>query len=223
MKFKKGCFLYVLLLCCCMGMLPSCNNENPSAFDKTVPKETATQQPPYIPALMNDSGYTPVDRSPMDMAYFPADYPTLRMNGINTGSPLARVIYSRPQKNGRTIFGNTEKNTCQYGKEWRLGANEATEIEFFTTARIQNQKLPAGRYIIYCIPYPEKWVIVFNSELFTWGLHINPEKDIARFELPVTHTTNTIEIFTMEFLPATKGANLLMAWDHNRTELPISF
>ena len=41
--------------------------------------------------------------------------------------PLAaRVVYSRPKKEGRTIFGGL----VEYGQVWRLGANEATEIEF---------------------------------------------------------------------------------------------
>jgi hypothetical protein len=40
---------------------------------------------------------------------------------------VARLIYSRPTKNGRVIFGDL----LEYGKVWRLGANEATEIEFF--------------------------------------------------------------------------------------------
>nr|WP_315818687.1 DUF2911 domain-containing protein [Paraflavitalea speifideiaquila] len=70
-----------------------------------------------------------VDKSPMDMAYFPVDYPKLKMSG-NAKEPLvARVIYSRPQKSGRAIFGDVLK----YGHTWRLGANEATEIEFLKT------------------------------------------------------------------------------------------
>jgi hypothetical protein len=34
---------------------------------------------------------------------------------------VARVIYSRPQKADRTVFGDL----VEYGKVWRLGANEA--------------------------------------------------------------------------------------------------
>ena len=47
---------------------------------------------------------TEVDKSPMDMAYFPANYPILKMNGKAKSEPFARVIYSRPTKSNRPIF-----------------------------------------------------------------------------------------------------------------------
>src|SRR5947209_8340114 len=68
--------------------------------------------------------YVAVDVSPMDMSWLPTDYP--KMN-IKRPLPVARVIYSRPHRQGRKIFGGLLK----YGEPWRLGANEATEIEFF--------------------------------------------------------------------------------------------
>src|SRR4051812_36369771 len=66
----------------------------------------------------------PVDKSPMDMSYYPNSYPVLKIQDKITEPLVARVIYSRPQKNGRTIFGEL----LEYGQVWRLGANEASEI-----------------------------------------------------------------------------------------------
>ena len=34
---------------------------------------------------------------------------------------------------------------------------------------IQDKKVNAGRYIIYCIPYQDKWTIILNNDLYTWG------------------------------------------------------
>jgi hypothetical protein len=73
-----------------------------------------------------------MDKSPMDIAYYPEDFPTLKMSGKATGEPISRIIYSRPSKDGREIFGNVVK----YGTYWRLGANEGTEIEFFKDVSI---------------------------------------------------------------------------------------
>src|SRR5438034_11705784 len=58
-----------------------------------------------------------MDKSPMDIAYYPEDFPVLKMSGKATGEPVARIIYSRPFKDGREIFGNVVK----YGTYWRLG------------------------------------------------------------------------------------------------------
>src|SRR6202012_1966682 len=73
-----------------------------------------------------------LDNSPLDMTYYPADYPVLKIQDKVTEPLIARVVYSRPQKRGRKLFGDL----IQYGEIWRLGANEATEIEFFQDVKI---------------------------------------------------------------------------------------
>src|SRR4029078_12566918 len=89
----------------------------------------------------------PLDKSPMDMCYYPSNYPVLKIQDKITEPAVARVIYSRPQKNGRLIFGDL----VEYGKVWRLGANEATEIEFFRSVKIGDKKVERGRYTLYAI------------------------------------------------------------------------
>src|SRR5687767_5582651 len=89
----------------------------------------------------------PVDKSPMDMSYYPANYPVLKIQAKTKESPVARVVYSRPQKAGRVIFGSLVK----YGEVWRLGANEATEIEFFRNVRLGGKKISKGRYTLCAI------------------------------------------------------------------------
>ena len=83
--------------------------------------------------------FPPIDKSPMDMCYFPANFPVLKIQDKITEPLAARVIYSRPQRNGRIIFGDL----VEYGKVWRLGANEATEIEFY-----RDVKIDIGKYIV---------------------------------------------------------------------------
>src|SRR2546428_189379 len=91
-------------------------------------------------AQSGDSKLTPVDKSPMDMSYYPNNYPVLKIQDKITEPLVARIIYSRPQKNGRTIFGEL----VEYGKVWRMGANEATEIEFYKNVKIGGKKIPKG-------------------------------------------------------------------------------
>jgi Protein of unknown function (DUF2911) len=78
-------------------------------------------------AVSSQSKLPALDKSPMDMSYYPAGYPLLKIQDKATEPLVARVLYSRPQKNGRSVFGEL----LEYGKIWRLGANEATELEFF--------------------------------------------------------------------------------------------
>lgn len=165
------------------------------------------------------NSYAPVDVSPMDISYFPADYPKLKMSNSTTALPKARVIYSRPHLQGRKLFPDVLK----YGEPWRLGANEATEIDFYKEVIIQGKKIKAGRYILYCIPEQEKWTIVLNSNIDSWGLHADPSKDIARFIVPIKLTGNSLEFFTLVFQPGAGSTDLLMAWDNVEVRLPIQF
>lgn len=194
-------------------LLASCKDQQQSSNDNVLTDSLVTKPNPYVNA----------DQSPMDMSYFPADYPLKMMEGKSAGTLSARVIYSRPHKKRRQIFGDTDLSLCRYGREWRLGANEATEIDFFRDVYINKTKIAAGQYIIYCIPFEDKWTIVLNTKLHTWGLHMDPTKDIFRTDVKLQYQNPSLEDFTMVFLPATYGTDLLMSWDNVKVLLPIHF
>ena len=193
----------------------SCNDrdEKPATGDPSQKTDTVIAGTPSV------NPYAPVDISPMDMTYFPVNYPKLKMANTVSTPPIARVVYSRPHKQGRTIFGNLLK----YGEQWRLGANEATEIEFFQPVTVQGKKINAGRYVMYCLPYENKWTIILNSNLYTWGLKIDSAKDLMKFDIPVKKVTTNFEYFTMIFEKAPAGADLVMAWDNVEARLPVNF
>lgn len=161
-----------------------------------------------------------IDKSSMDMSYYPAGYPVLKIQDKITDPLVARVIYSRPLKGGRVIFGDL----LEFGKVWRLGANEATEIELFQHVKINGKKLKKGRYTLYCIPNATTWTLIFNKETDTWGsFKYDEKKDVVRVDVPVQKQTEITEAFSMVFEKATGGANLIIAWDDTRVSLPISF
>lgn len=179
-----------------------------------------------IPVSVSDSLLLSIDKSPMDMSYFPEDYPKQKMATPDMDNPVARVIYSRPQRNGRIIFADstiTENVIQYYGQDWRLGANEASEIEFFKPVTINGKKIPTGRYIIYCIPSADQWKVIINNNLYSWGLHIDKTKDLVEMDIPVIKNDVQIEYFTMLFQKAAYGCNLLMAWGDVKALLPIQF
>lgn len=161
---------------------------------------------------------TEPDKSPMDMSYFPQAYPVQKFqNSKAPAKPTARVIYSRPQKKGRTIFGEEVK----YNEIWRLGANESTEIEFFKAATIGGTKIPKGRYTLYCIPRADKWTIIVNSDTDSWGsFSYKQAKDIVRVDVAPVSNSETVEYYTMVF--DTSG-NLVIAWENTRVMLPIKY
>lgn len=168
------------------------------------------QQPSKFPAI---------DKSPMDACYYPVNYPVLKIQDKATEPLLARVLYSRPQKAGRTIFGEL----IEYGKVWRLGANEATEIEFFKEVRIAGKKIPKGRYTLYAVVNKDKWTMIINKETDTWGsFKYDAKKDLLRTDVPVEQNNEILESMAMNFEKTSSGFSLIIAWDTIKVTLPIS-
>jgi hypothetical protein len=161
-----------------------------------------------------------LDKSPMDMSYYPANFPILKIQNKASEPLLARVLYSRPQKNGRSVFGEL----IEYGKIWRLGANEATEIELYKDVKIDNTRLKKGRYSLYAIPFQDKWTLIFNRETDIWGaFQYDDKKDVLRTNVKLEKQQEPIEAFTLLFDKTDSGANMIMAWDNVKATLPITF
>lgn len=153
------------------------------------------------------------------MCYYPVNYPVLKIQDKLTDPLLARVVYSRPKKEGRVIFGGL----VEYGKVWRLGANEATEIEFFKQVRIGKKKISKGRYTLYALVNENSWTFILNKETDTWGaFKYNPDKDIVRVEAPVEKLTEQAEYLAMTFEKSGNNINLIVAWENIKVALPIT-
>jgi hypothetical protein len=173
----------------------------------------------FVNAQQNGSRLPPLDKSPMDMVYYPVNYPILKIQDKATQPLISRIIYSRPQKGNRTVFGEL----VEYGQVWRLGANEATEIEFFQNVRIANKSIPKGKYTIFAIVNPEKWTLILNKETDVWGaFKYDDKKDVVRTTVPVQKLTESADAFTIFFEKVASGVNIVFAWDDAKVTLPFS-
>lgn len=153
-----------------------------------------------------------LDASPADISYF-------RPDGRN-GDAVIRVIYGRPAKKGRTMLGGTEA----YGKVWRLGANEATEIKLYKDVTFGDKLVKAGTYTIYAIPTEKEWTLIFNTKLDTWGAYSYEEgKDVARIKVPVTKPEKEVENFTITFDGKAETAAMYIAWENTMVKVPLKY
>jgi DUF2911 family protein len=160
-----------------------------------------------------------VDKSPLDVSYYPANYPILKIQNKASDPLIARVIYSRPQKQGRKVFGEL----VEYGKVWRLGANEATEIEFYQDVKIAGKKISKGRYTLYALVTENNWTMILNKDTDTWGaFKYDSKKDIVRTDVPVQRTNDVVESMSMWFEKTTGTLSLVVAWEQVKVSLPIT-
>ncbi|MEP6734440.1 MAG: DUF2911 domain-containing protein [Chryseolinea sp.] len=153
-------------------------------------------------------------------------------NPDNHPSPLAvetmrykdayvKITYSQPDKRGREIFGDL----IPYGKVWRTGANEATEITTTKNITLRGFLLKAGTYSIFTIPNKDKWTIIINNELGLIGSYnYNSKLDYLRFDVvPQSIPNEVYEKFRIQFIQRNESADLLLLWDKVKVVVPVKF
>ena len=139
-----------------------------------------------------------LDKSPMDVAAFPASY--------KNSDKIVKVTYSRPQLNGRDLA-----KLAPPEKIWRTGANEATEITFYKDVVFGGEALKAGTYSLFTIPSLNgDWTVIINSERNIWGsYYYNQDKDVIRVSGKTSKVEENIEAFSIIF---DKDMTLKMGW-----------
>jgi hypothetical protein len=167
-----------------------------------------------------------IDKSPMDMAYYPDNFAHDRKFApklIGDMPAIVRITYSRPAKKEREVFGT---KIVPYGEVWRLGANESTEIKFYQDVTIQGKKVKAGTYSLFAIPTATEWTIILNNDLDFWGAYsYNKNNDVLRISVPTKKTDEVVENFSIQCIKGIndKETTMKMAWDMTLVEIPISF
>ncbi|WP_224483362.1 DUF2911 domain-containing protein [Robertkochia aurantiaca] len=157
----------------------------------------------------NAQEFSGLDKSPADIAIFRVE---------RDAPPMVKVIYGRPMLKGRVVG----EELATFGKVWRTGANEATEIKFYEDVLLGGSEIPAGTYSLFTIPGKDQWTVIINADTDIWGAYnYDPAKDVARIDVPAKQGENSLEAFSITFEPTDEGANMLMGWDKLRVAVPI--
>lgn len=162
--------------------------------------------------------FAALDKSPMDRAYFPNNFAHDRKAGEKA---IIRVTYSRPQMSGREVMGKL----IPYGKVWRVGANEATEIHLYQDVAFAGKKVKAGTYSMFTIAGEKEWTIILSSDLDYWGAYSYKEQnDVVKFTAPSGTLSSPVENFTIQFdKKGDQQGVMMMAWDKTVVELPFKY
>jgi hypothetical protein len=167
--------------------------------------------------------FAPVDLSIMDLAYFPngAHRAAFAKNAEEKAKlmPRIKIIYSRPLVKGRTIFGDLVK----YDQPWRFGANESTEVTFYTPVKIGESVLAPGRYTLYCVPGASSWTLKVHPNLDGWGnFGYDDSKALAEVSGTPKKSDSLIEAFSITMYEASpRIVHLKAGWENTVVEFPI--
>ncbi|MDN3493965.1 DUF2911 domain-containing protein [Winogradskyella bathintestinalis] len=153
--------------------------------------------------------FSDVDKSPMDMASFPADY--------KNSDKVIKITYSRPQLKDRSI-----EELAPEGKVWRTGANEAAELTLYKPMKFGDTTIEPGSYTFYVIPGEKEWTAIVSTDLNVWGSYFYNEKnDVARLNVPVTKGKESLEAFSIAFDKTDNGADMYLGWGTVRVAVPF--
>src|SRR4029078_10779707 len=102
--------------------------------------------------------------------------------------------YSRPNKNGREIFGGLAPS----GKLWRTGAHAVTKIKVSKPVTLGGKEIPAGEYALFTIPTADEWTIIVSKDAKVQSAaDYKQENDAARITAKPEPNPTTIETFTI--------------------------
>lgn len=129
------------------------------------------------------------------------------------------VDYGRPGVKGRKIFGDL----VPFAKIWRAGANSSTKITLGQAVNFGGKEVKAGTYGLFILPQPTQWTIILNKDSQSWGAYSYDEKqNVLETTLPVEHTKNLVEWFTIDLNPVNKDETTLsLSWENSLVKIPI--
>jgi hypothetical protein len=142
---------------------------------------------------------------------------------ITAESKNVSVVYGQPSKRGRVIFGADGSGSLEsYGKVWRTGANEATEITFKKDGMFGGKPVKAGTYTLFSVPGEKDWKVILNSELKQWGAFGYDkvkDKNVVEITVPTKKYKNSAEKLMFDV----KDDALVLQWDTMGFEVPLKF
>ena len=140
-----------------------------------------------MPFIVQAQKFSKIDKSPMDQAKYPIS------NRVK--QKLAIITYSRPQLKGRSFSDIVPQN-----KVWRTGANEATQVKFFSNIQIEETIIPAGEYTIFTIIDKNEITFILNTATHIWGAYsYDSENDVLRVKVPINQAKTSLEAFSIAF------------------------
>ncbi|MBX2895356.1 MAG: DUF2911 domain-containing protein [Cyclobacteriaceae bacterium] len=144
-------------------------------------------------------------------------------SNFSSGDLEISVLYNRPFKKGRVIFGEL----VPYEKVWRTGANEATVFNTNKDLIFGEHVLKAGSYSLFTIPEENNWTILFNSETGQWGIKFNgeanrdPAKDVVSVQANSVQQEKEFEQFTISIERWGEEMQLIFMWDKTLVSVPF--
>jgi len=132
------------------------------------------------------------------------------------GSAHVRILYSRPARRGRELWGKL----VPFDTTWRLGADYATQLKTDADLDIGGTTVKAGTYTLWLLPSQGQSFLLVNTKILDprdttrrlWGTEWDPANDIAK--IPVQKHMN-LPVDEERFHIFIENGMLMMHWGNS--------
>jgi len=123
------------------------------------------------------------------------------------GEVTVSIDYGRPQLGGRDMLAKATE-----GMVWRMGMNEATEIETAGDLHFGETVIPQGKYSLWMRKQSgDQWELVFNKKTGIWGHEYPAEDELVAVPMTTSESADSVETFTIEIEATGANAGILKA------------
>ena len=118
------------------------------------------------------------------------------------------ISYGRPALQGRDMIG-----MAKTGMVWRLGMDEATEIQSSGTLVVAGKELKPGKYSLWAKKTGDtQWILAFHPETGMWGDPPMQTGYVAQLPLSLSKVSNPAERLTIAVADKGGDAAVTIHW-----------
>ncbi len=178
----------------------------------------------FVLAAAMFAGCTSLMFAQMDGMHMPKDGKPIpsprKMANLDLQGTKIDISYGAPSLRGRKMVGGQDP----YGKEWRLGANEATSFKTTADVMIAGKHVPAGSYTLFALPTADKWTLIVSKATGEWGIpYPGADKDLVRVPMMKGTLPAPQEQMSIGFEKTAGGkTELHVKWDRDNVWVPIT-
>jgi hypothetical protein len=120
---------------------------------------------------------------------------------LEIGGKFIFVEYGRPSLKGRDMLAQLEVN-----KVWRMGADKSTTLTSDSNLSFNKVSVPQGTYSVWLKKLGDmSYELLLNKKSGQWGTQHEAIDDFSDVPLTYSESNESVEIFTINLIKATKG------------------
>lgn len=128
---------------------------------------------------------------------------TVTLNGKTVS-----INYGRPQLRGRDVMAMAAPGTV-----WRMGMNEATELNTALTLKFKGLTVQPGKYTLFAKKVSDhEWNLIVNKKTGQWGTEYDASQDLGMTQMSISDLKEPVEMMGILLSARGKEGVLELSW-----------